>query len=142
MIQRIVSINVLVKTNIMKNSSGLSLFLMLLFFGAAFFLGLIFRSVPIVSEDECLIKEGIVTKIFEGGTKDVCFRLLGEESVFYINRGLEQGLHLDTLKEQLIGQKVTIKYPEYWTPLDPKKSTIHLSKLEYADYTIFSELSD
>ena len=53
---------------------------------------MIFRPVPIPDDaKECLVVEGIVKKIFEGGTNDIAFRLEGNNTVYYINRGLEQG---------------------------------------------------
>lgn len=102
---------------------------------------LIYRPVPIVSEAEAIVTEGTVTDIHEGGVKDVVFRLKNDDRVFYINRGLENGLKLATLKQQLIGQNVTFKYPDHWSLLNPKKQSIHLSKVVYNNQVIFNELS-
>ncbi len=89
---------------------------------------------------ECLVAEGKVIKIFEGGVKDVAFRLEGDKTLYYINRGLEQGLNLEELRQELIGNNVTIKYPKHWTLLDPNNTIKHLSILEYNGREIFNEI--
>ena len=101
---------------------------------------LILRPVPIVAESEALTIKGVVTYIYEGGIKDVVFRIKETETIYYINRGLENGLDLAELKEKLIGKEVTIKYPKYWTPLDWDNNIKHLSKLEFEGEVIFNEL--
>ena len=104
--------------------------------------GLVFilRPVPIVAEEDALIDSGIVSSIYGGGVKDVVFILENGKHRYYINRGLENGLDLKELREKLIGKKVTIKYPYYWTPLDWDDETKHLSKLETETEVIFNEL--
>jgi hypothetical protein len=101
---------------------------------------LIFRPVPIVKEDRAIAVKGTVMSIYEGGVKDVVFKLKDNHVKYYINRGLENGLELNTLKEKLIGNEVVIKYPKYWTPLDWNNEIRHLSKLEFGDEVIFNEL--
>lgn len=98
------------------------------------------RPVPSVSETECLVVKGEVSAIFEGGVKDVVFVLDGHKENYYINRGLEQGLTIDGLKQQLKGKEVTIKYPDYWSILDPSKSIRHIAKVEFQGKTVFSEV--
>ena len=100
----------------------------------------ILRPVPIVSEDRAIVEKGIVADIYEGGKFDVVFLLENTERRFYINRGLENGLNLDTLKEKLIGKEVTLKYPKYWTPLDWDDKIKHISKLEFKGQVLFNEL--
>jgi len=84
--------------------------------------------------------EGTVPQIYEAGIKDVVFILKGNDTHYYINRGLENGLVLNELKDKLIGQKIKIWYPKYWTPLDPKNAIRHLSKLALGQEVIFNEL--
>lgn len=106
-----------------------------------FFIGFVFfRPVPIVSEERALVVEGTVKGIYEAGVKDVVFLLKDQPTRFYINRGLENGLNLETLRSQLLGKTVTIKYPKYWTPLDWNHEVKHLSKLETKDTVWFNEL--
>ncbi len=110
---------------------------------AALFLSValvVLRPVPIVAESEALTTSGIVTYVFEGGVKDVVLRIKDSPRTYYINRGLEAGLDIKELKEKLIGEEVTIKYPQYWTPLDWNEKVKHLSKLEHRGEVIFNEL--
>lgn len=101
---------------------------------------LVLRPVPIPDERDCLTLKARVANIYLSGSKDVIFQLYHQDRTFYINRGLEAGLDLKQLRSELINQEVTIKYPRYWTPLDPGNSIRHISKVEYEGRTIFTEL--
>ena len=101
---------------------------------------LIFRPVPIVSEDRTISESGIVTEIYSNKGNDVIFIMENTERRFYINRGLENGLELNNLKEKLIGNSIVVKYPKYWTPLDWNNSIRHISKVEFNDEIVFNEL--
>ena len=101
---------------------------------------LIFRPVPIVSESKAISEIGIVKEIYSNKGNDVIFIMLNTDRKFYINRGLEYGLELNTLKEKLIGNSIVMKYPKYWTPLDWNNSIRHLSKVEFKNEIIFNEL--
>ena len=115
-----------------------------IFLGSALFVFLIFafilKPVPIVTEDRALVENGTVTEIYEVGQFDVVFKLAETDQRFYINRGLERGLELATLREDYIGKELTFKYPSYWTPLDWNNTTRHVSKVEYGEKVIFYEL--
>lgn len=101
-----------------------------------------FRPVPIVAENDCLVLKGTVSKIYEGGDKDVVFELRGQNKIFYVNRGLERGMNLAALRSKLIGREVVLKYPDlWWSLLDPYSKSVHISKIEYAGHTIFTELN-
>jgi hypothetical protein len=97
--------------------------------------------VPITSEADCKILNATVADVYEQGTNDVVLKLQGDDRTFYVNRGLERGLNLQKLKTELIGREITLKYPDYWTPLDPGKTSIHVSKIEVAGRTVFTELT-
>ena len=101
---------------------------------------LIFRPVPIVSESKAISEIGIVKEIYSNKGKDVIFIMLNTDRKFYINRGLENGLELNNLKEKLIGNSIVIKYPKYWTPLDWNNGIRHISKVEFKNEIIFNEL--
>jgi hypothetical protein len=101
---------------------------------------LTFRPVPIPAEKDCLSLKGTVTEIYQSGVKDVVFKLQGLEKEFYINRGLERGLDLKILKAKLTNKDIIIKYPNYWTPLNPGNSVRHISKIECEGRVIFTEL--
>ena len=100
----------------------------------------ILRPVPIVSEEEALVVEAVVSGVYESGEKDLLIQLEGENQRFYMNRMLENGPALAEWKQQLTGNTVTIKYPDYWTPLDWNNRVRHISKLEMDGRVIFNEL--
>ena len=68
------------------------------------------------------------------------FKLAGDNKSYYVNHGLERGLNLDSLESALMNRDVLIKYPDHWTPLDPDNSSVHISKIEHEEETIFPEL--
>jgi len=112
--------------------------LVVLFFA---FAALTFRPV-IVPENvnECLVAEGKIINIFEGGVKDIVFKLEGDKTTYYINRGLEHGLNLADLRRQLIGNNVIIRYPKPWTSIGFNNSSMHLSVLEYNGNELYNEI--
>ena len=112
---------------------GFGLFILLLS-------GLIFRPVPIVKENKALSVRGTVAKIYEGGEHDIVFLLENNPVRYYINRGMEQFLLIDDLQVKMLGKKVLLKYPEYWTPLDWNNRIRHISKVEFEGLVIFNEL--
>jgi hypothetical protein len=100
---------------------------------------LVLRPVPQVSEDNCLVAKGTIISVMETGVNDILFKLEGDKTAYYINRGLEQGLNLDSLWANVRGKEAILKYPKYWTPLDPNNSLRHLAKVEIEGEVIFSE---
>ena len=101
------------------------------------FIVLVFKPVPIVKESECIIEKGMVIKLFETGKNDISIILKDNDRRFYINRGFEVLNRNDMMK--LIGRDVVLKYPSYWTPLDPFDKYKHVSKLEYEGVIVFDE---
>ena len=101
---------------------------------------LIFRPVPIVSESNAISEIGIVKEIYSNKGNDVIFVMEKTDRRFYINRGLENGLELNNLKEKLIGNSIVVKYPKYWTPLDWNDKIKHISKVEFNNEILFNEL--
>ncbi len=101
------------------------------------FLLINYLKVPILPESELSIVEGKVDAVFEGGVHDLCLRIEGNDKVYYINRGLENGLDLDEMKEKLEGEVVTIKHPSY--PAMNLGKSIHLSILRINNETLYDE---
>jgi len=104
----------------------------------------VFKPVPIVSEEEALVETGIIEDIIETGKKDITFVLQDNSKKYYINRGLEKGLEIALLREELIGTEVVFKYPEYKNILTliNKNRPIHISKVQFGDQIIFNELKE
>ena len=101
---------------------------------------LILKPVPIVSESEAITERGIVSQIYANSDNDIFFVLQKNDRRFYINRGLERGIELNILKDQLIGNQIILKYPKYWTPLDWNGNIKHISKVEINNKVLFNEL--
>ena len=101
---------------------------------------LVLRPVPIPEEKECLSLNGTVSQIYAGGANDLVIKLKGVDREFYVNRGLERGLDLKMLQAELTNKQIVIKYPKYWTPLNPDNSVRHISKIEFDGRIIFTEL--
>ena len=119
---------------------AINILAILFFLSFLVFAVLILRPVPSPSEEECLVVEGIVGAVYESGVKDISISLKDHSTSFYINRGLENGLALDSFTQKIIHQKVTIKYPDYWTPLDADNSIKHVSKIYLDKEVVYSEI--
>ena len=92
-----------------------------------------------IPEKQCKIAEGVVTKIVEGGNKDVVITLGGEKK-FYINRGLESKFELNNLQDEVVGKKVIISYSDHNSILGNKDNSIHhIRKMEIGPKTFYTE---
>jgi hypothetical protein len=59
----------------------------------------------------------------------------GSDGVFYINRGLERNLNIDTLKRILLHKDITLEYRDNLLHLPP----LHINKILYSNKAIFDE---
>ncbi|GAB5525293.1 MAG: hypothetical protein Roseis2KO_31650 [Roseivirga sp.] len=101
---------------------------------------LILRPVNIPeNESDLETVKGELVSVMEGSGYDIFFKLKDDDRRYYINRGLEQGLSIQSLQASL-GKQVILKYPDHWTLLDPAGKTKHLSMVKISGKTIFSEL--
>ena len=105
----------------------------------AIFLFLILRPCNVCKEN-CDDVSGKVIDVSEGGVKDIVLTLEGENSIYYINRGLEKNFDKTQLEKELIGRKVRISYSKHWTPLDPYNNSRHIAELEIDNRIIYTEL--
>lgn len=101
---------------------------------------LIFRPVPIVQEDKALVVSGVVEKIRLTGGNDFLFKLKGDPTRYYINRGIEAGLNYEEFEQTVLNQFIVVKYPDYWTPLDWSNRVRHISKVELDGEALYNEL--
>ncbi|WP_040280455.1 hypothetical protein [Psychroserpens damuponensis] len=85
--------------------------------------------------EECDIVTAQITKITEGSTYDIVFHV-DETHSFYINRGIEYGLNLDSLNVKVLNKTVTLHLPIliYGT-------SKHIAQLAVDDEIIFTEFS-
>lgn len=84
--------------------------------------------------EDCVVKKITVSKIYEGGVKDIVFE---EENgnFYYINRGLEQGLTLEGLEKKLLQKEITLHVFEFWFGSESN----HISRLALGDEIVFTE---
>ncbi|GAB5563673.1 MAG: hypothetical protein Wins2KO_07360 [Winogradskyella sp.] len=96
---------------------------------------LIFRSCVIYNPNpsDCTIVSTKITAIKEGGSYDIVFKDSENES-YYINRGIEQGLNLDSLKTNVLNKTVTLHIANLL--FGPTK---HISQMRVDDQIIFTE---
>lgn len=100
----------------------------------------ILKPVPQSPLSQCTQIEGVLAEVSQGGSNDVCLRLENHPgTVFYVNRGLENGLAIDQIQKEVVGKQVKIAHPKYWTPLDPFNSTRHVSMISYDDQILFDK---
>ena len=100
-------------------------------------------SIRNVQISDCVAVQGTVERIWEGSSYDVCFRLRNDPRTYYINRGLEQGLQLQQLKAELVGQPIDLWYVDLWTPMDPNSMSRHVSRVTRSDGEIvFDEIEE
>ena len=83
---------------------------------------------------------GTVKSISEGGVKDVVFELENNKTLYYINRGFENGFEIAKAKKDFEGKKITLFYAKSWTPLAPFGTySKHITHLSVNGSVVFSE---
>jgi hypothetical protein len=92
------------------------------------------------SKENSIEVSGTVKSVYEGGVKDVVFQLENHKTVYYINRGFENGFELAKAKKDFEGKKIRLFYAKSWTPLAPfGTSSKHITHLSVDDYIIYNE---
>ncbi|MBC3845497.1 hypothetical protein H8K90_03810 [Winogradskyella echinorum] len=86
--------------------------------------------------EKCTVLAIKVTKIKEGGVKDIVFYKDSTE-FYYINRGLEQGLNLDSLNAKVLNKTVTLHLAKVLGGITSK----HISQLALGDEIIYTEFN-
>jgi len=111
----------------------------ILFFALALSLilvaGLCFKSCIIsnTQPEECDIETVKIVSISEGTSYDIIFNGSHGER-YYINRGLEQGLNLDSLNVKVLNKTVTLHLPKLFYG-----TSAHIAQLAIGDEIIFTE---
>ncbi len=85
---------------------------------------------------DCVVKTVTITQITEGGVNDIVFHDDGTD-FYYINRGLEQGLNLDTLNAKVLNKTVTLHLAKVMGGITSE----HISQLALDDDIIYTEFS-
>jgi len=85
------------------------------------------------SPEDCQLKEMTVSKIYEGGVKDIVFANANGD-FYYINRGLERGLTLAEMEEKVLNKKVTLHLAN-----TVMGTSNHIAQLAVENDVIFTE---
>ena len=101
---------------------------------------MVFRPIMNVHLDECIKVTGTVEQIRDNGNFDIGIHLKNDHRHFYINRGQEQGLKVDSLSSLLTGQEIELLYVDHWTPLDPKGNVRHVARVVFQGINLFDEI--
>lgn len=84
-----------------------------------------------------MVKTVQVSKITEGSSYDIVFHNT-EGDFYYINRGIEQGLNLDSLNAKILNKTVTLHLAKV---LGGSVTSEHIAQLAIGDEIIFTEFS-
>lgn len=99
------------------------------------FFFLVFKSCVINNPkpEECEIVEVTIKRITEGSSYDIMFHDDGTD-FYYINRGLERGLNLETLNAKVLNKTVTLHLPKMLLG-----TSEHIAQMAIGDDIIFTE---
>jgi len=86
--------------------------------------------------EDCVVHTVTITKITEGSSYDIVFHDGGTD-FYYINRGLEQGLNLDSLNAKVLNKRVTLHLAKVFSGITSE----HISQLTIDDEIIFTEFN-
>ncbi|GEM_PF-317850 len=85
--------------------------------------------------EDCVVQNEKIIHIEEGTSYDIVFKDAGGDR-YYINRGLEQGLNLDSLNAKVLNKTVTLHLAKV---LGGLATSEHISQLSVNDDIIFTE---
>lgn len=119
----------------MKKSSSITIVVAFCFL---LFVLLTFKSCIIQNPTakDCITSKVKIIKITEGSSSDIVFQDAGED-YYYINRGLERGLNLDSLKNKVLNKTVTLHLAKILGGITSE----HISQLTVENEVIFTEFN-
>lgn len=105
----------------------------------AILLFLEFRPIYSPQRDECATVNDTITYVGGGGVNDIVFKLNNDPSVYYINRGTEKGLSIDSLSVGFKNKMATITFINHWRPLGFNTKVKHITEIQQGDSVYYSE---
>ena len=102
---------------------------------------LVLALIPVnTSKGNCVLVKGKVKNVYEGGVKDLVIELENSKTLYYINRGFENGFVLKESQNELLGENVILYYAKSWTPFAPFGTTNkHITQLSLNNIVLYSE---
>jgi len=83
--------------------------------------------------EDCSIVTATITEITEGSSYDIVFHDDGTD-FYYINRGIELGLNLDSLNAKVLNKSVTLHVPKL-----VYGNSRHITQMAIGDEIIYTE---
>jgi hypothetical protein len=87
--------------------------------------------------ENCKIQTEKIIAITKGSSKDIVFSD-NKGDHYYINRGLDRGLNLDSLKAKVLNKTVTLHLPKVF---GSKITSEHIAQLAIGNTIIFTEFN-
>ena len=87
-----------------------------------------------ISRDNCLQITGILEQLAKAGTNDIVFQLKDNPNHYYVNRGLERGLTLPELEQQLLDKEIDLWHAQAW-----QTSGGHITQVKIGEEVVYSE---
>jgi hypothetical protein len=115
--------------------SVLLIFVMLILLGVFSFIGIKSLTIQAPQPEGCVMETETIINISEGTAYDVVFSD-NHGDHYYINRGLERGLNLDSLNAKVLNKRVTLHLPKLWLG-----TSEHIAQLAVGDDIIFTEFN-
>ena len=112
----------------------------LLFIGFMWVIIQTFKPVRNVGYDDVIEVTGKVVKVSESAGFDIIITLENDPHIYYINRGLQQGLTIKQLSTDLLNQTVVLYPIKRWTIFTRDGIMGHISKIVLNDRVIFNEI--
>jgi hypothetical protein len=94
-----------------------------------------------ISRQNSATIKATVSKVSEGGLKDIVVSLDDIRGVYYISHFSKKGLKASDLNNRLANKEVAISYskPRFLSLLNPMTNTIQINELKLGHEVIFSE---
>jgi len=118
-----------------KNTTIIGFLILLSFFIFIGYLFIMAFKIENPKPETCVIQTETIIKITEGTSKDIVFSD-NQGDHYYINRGLERGLNLDSLHAKVLNKTVTLHLPKV---LGGMATSEHIAQLTIGKNIIFSE---
>ncbi|WP_338732641.1 hypothetical protein [Mangrovimonas cancribranchiae] len=110
--------------------------LIIVFFCVGFFGFIFIKSLFVddtITVDSCVTEREKITKISKGTSNDIVFEAASGDK-YYINRGLDHGLNLDSLNAKVLNKTVTLHLAKLWLG-----TSEHIAQLQVDNKIIYTE---
>lgn len=93
--------------------------------------------VPPATNGNSASVKGKIIDVVAGSSFDVVLKLEGDDRMYYINRGLENGLTIEGLRKDLLQKEVLLKYADMAIDL----GTYHIYEVQGEEGILYTEMA-